>query len=486
MDAATQFVPWYAHLGKGCAPATCPPGTPTSSPARRSRRIRCRAGATCPRCCCSPRCRSGSPPPPTSWCPRSSRESGRLLAYALPLPVVGAVVARRGGRDRRRRRRQQPVLLRLHGGRGLAAVGAAGSPGRRGHALAAHQVAGVGARALAVSQISRLAGAGLAVRADRRRGLDRVAHARRPRRRPPGRALRGCAASRGTGSRCSAWAPRAAARCCRGWSSTPCRRSRGLPARARARRRLDPGGLVAAAATGALARRHRGAGASPRLHPCSPGRRGAARFWPSPPSSPGRDDGADPAAPLAGGPARRGRVVAHAPERVLVVLLLAVALLAGTTVAAIAARSCRGAWLAVSVAVVVAGQLVAADSTRCTGSRSRRWGRRLCAPIRAGPFAPGPIPAGRVPALRPSCGAPPHGAAGGRYVGYGPQVAGGRVTTNAYSVRWADPRVAALGGSTRPCRGGWPHPGCPDADRPLMTKLVAALNGGPQNWASLR
>ncbi|MGH8907917.1 MAG: hypothetical protein ACRD0K_15705, partial [Egibacteraceae bacterium] len=166
-----------------------------------------------------------------------------------------------------------------------------------------------------------------------------------------------------------------------------------------------------------------------------------------------------------------GRLHPHSPERVLLLAYPAVALLAGAAVSS-AARAPRAAWVAVIALIAVAGDLLlglrgGVADLRVAEFRSQRLGDVDLAAY----FDPGPASAWLAR------------AGTGRYFGYGPQIAGGRALTWTYSVRWADPRVAALLENNQALTAGLEGiQGYDPAHVARYDDLITALNGRHQDY----
>ncbi len=170
-----------------------------------------------------------------------------------------------------------------------------------------------------------------------------------------------------------------------------------------------------------------------------------------------------------------GRLHPHSPERIVMVFYLCAALLAGAAVTALARRATRPGrlppWLPAALAVAVVGaDLVAADTAAVTALRtSRLRGDRLVA-VDVDTLGD----AGPAVAFLRRAGS---GAGGGRYVGYD------RAPGTAYTVRWADPGVTALGVNNSAILAGVATTqGYNPTHLARYDELLVALNGGPQDY----
>jgi hypothetical protein len=167
-----------------------------------------------------------------------------------------------------------------------------------------------------------------------------------------------------------------------------------------------------------------------------------------------------------------GRLHPHSPERVLLVAYPAVALLAGATVSSVA-HTPRGAGIAVVALITVAGDLLLGLHTGVAGLREARRAERLVDVDLAAAFDPGPAGAWLQV----------HGADTGRYFGYAPQIVDGRARTWAYSVRWADPQIAALLENNQALGAGLSDiQGYDPAHIARYDHVITALNGRRQDY----
>ena len=139
-----------------------------------------------------------------------------------------------------------------------------------------------------------------------------------------------------------------------------------------------------------------------------------------------------------------GRLHPNAPERVLLLAYPAIALLAGATVSAVLdkvqPRRVSARWIGVLAVALVAGDLLLGLRAGVAALRVAPRSERLVDVDLHAHLEPGPVASW----LRAAGAGAGTAGAGGRYFGYAPQIAGGLARPWAYSVRWADPRIAAL------------------------------------------
>ncbi|MGH8934487.1 MAG: hypothetical protein ACRDZO_28620 [Egibacteraceae bacterium] len=223
------------------------------------------------------------------------------------------------------------------------------------------------------------------------------------------------------------------------------------------------------------------------------------------------------------------RLHPHSPERVLLLAFPAIALLAGGTVSALhvqlssgsggkpwvktrgaerrrnfpaypeescafprgaagGERGARARWVGVVALIVVTADLAIGLERGVADLRSARRSERLVDVDVGRSLEPSPAGAWLAEA-GPAAGAAEEGldavdASGpGRYFGYAPQVAGGRARSWAYSVRWTDPQVHALMVNNQAMAAGLADiQGYDPVHIARYDALTRALNGREQDY----